>query len=120
VVERLVSAQQLLPHGWRWLLVEGHRPPALRQRIFNDYAATLRRLHPEAPEVDIRTATTRWVATAATRWCAPMETAGHLAGGAIDLTVCTDDGTQADMGSPEAARFGRAGGRWGGVGPGPE
>ncbi|MHA6761550.1 M15 family metallopeptidase [Streptacidiphilus sp. PAMC 29251] len=95
VVERLVRAQELLPSGWQWLLVEGHRPPSLQQSIFNDYSATLRQLHPDASEADIRTATTRWVA--------PLETAGHVAGAAIDLTICTKHGVEVDMGSPEAA-----------------
>lgn len=95
VMERLLRAEELLPHGWRWLLVEGYRPPALQQSIFDGYAATLRKLHPTAAEKDI------W--TAATRWVAPMESAGHIAGAAIDLTVCTSDGAEVDMGSPEAA-----------------
>lgn len=95
VMERLLRAEEKLPHGWRWLLVEGYRPPWLQQSIFDGYAATLRELHPTATEKDI------W--TVATRWVAPMESAGHIAGAAIDLTVCTHDGAEVDMGSPEAA-----------------
>lgn len=95
VVKRLQRAQQLLPAGRHWLLVEGYRPPELQQRVFDGYADRLRALHPEAAEADIH--------TAATRWCAPQETAGHVAGAAADLTVCTDDGTETDMGCPEAA-----------------
>lgn len=95
VMERLLRAEEMLPHGWRWLLVEGYRPPALQQSIFDGYAATLRELHPTATEQEI------W--TAATRWVAPMESAGHIAGAAIDLTVCTSGGAEVDMGSPEAA-----------------
>lgn len=95
VLLRLIRAQELLPHGWRWLLVEGYRSPALQESIFNGYAATLRRLHPEAPEADIHAAASRWVA--------PLETAGHVSGAAIDLTICTKDGSEIDMGSPEAA-----------------
>lgn len=102
VVERLVRAQDLLPHGWQWLLVEGHRPPALQQNIFNGYAETLRRLHPDASEDEIRTAATRWVA--------PLETAGHVAGAAIDLMLCTEHGAEIDMGSPEAATPEESGG----------
>ncbi|MBU3867193.1 hypothetical protein KN815_24990 [Streptomyces sp. 4503] len=72
VVERLERAEKLLPDGWRWLLVEGYRPPAVQQEIFDGYAATLRRLDPDADEDRIR--------TEASRWCAPAETAGHVAG----------------------------------------
>jgi D-alanyl-D-alanine dipeptidase len=95
VVERLVRAQDLLPSRWQWLLAEGYRPPTLQRSIFNGYVTTLRQLHPEASEADIRTAATRWVA--------PLETAGHVAGAAIDLTMCTEHGVEIDMGSPEAA-----------------
>jgi zinc D-Ala-D-Ala dipeptidase len=95
VAERLLRAERMLPDGWRWLLVEGYRPPALQQTIFDGYAATLRELHSAAAEEDI------W--KAATRWVAPMESAGHIAGAAIDLTVCTRNGAEVDMGSPEAA-----------------
>ncbi|MFD3658718.1 M15 family metallopeptidase [Streptomyces sp. NPDC058620] len=95
VAERLIRAEEILPDGWQWLLTEGHRPPALQQRIFDGYLASLRQLHPGATEEELTTAATRWVA--------PQETAGHVAGAAIDLTVCTRDGFEVDMGCPEAA-----------------
>ncbi len=102
VLNRLLHAEALLPDGLRWLLVEGYRPPALQQSIFDGYATHLRELRPRADEAEIH--------AAATRWCAPMETAGHTAGAAVDLTVCTADGTEVDMGSPEAATPEESGG----------
>ncbi|WP_346777000.1 M15 family metallopeptidase [Streptomyces sp. HNM0575] len=102
VVERLVRAEELLPAGWRWLLVEGHRPPAVQQRIFDGYLATLRELRPGASESELTTAATRWVA--------PLATAGHVAGAAVDLTMCTASGTEVDMGCPEAATPEESGG----------
>ncbi|ATL85291.1 dipeptidase [Streptomyces malaysiensis subsp. malaysiensis] len=102
VAERLERAEKSLPNSWRWLLIEGYRPPALQQQIFDGYATTLRKLDPGADEERIR--------TAASRWCAPAETAGHVAGAAIDLTVCTRDGAEIDMGSPEAATPEESGG----------
>ncbi|MFI0981020.1 M15 family metallopeptidase [Streptomyces sp. NPDC021093] len=102
VAERLLRAQELLPDGWHWLLTEGYRPPAVQTEIFEGYAAELRRLGPDAPEAEIRRDATRYVA--------PMETAGHVAGAAVDLTVCTADGTEVDMGSPEAATPEESGG----------
>lgn len=95
VAGRLLRAQEMLPYGWRWLLVEGYRSPALQQAIFDGYAATLHELRPAAPEDEIRSAAARWVA--------PLGSAGHVAGAAIDLTVCSRDGDEVDMGSPEAA-----------------
>lgn len=95
VLDRLVRAEKALPDGWRWLLTEGYRPPSLQHRIFDGYLSTLRTIHPAASEEELR--------LAATRWAAPIETAGHVAGAAVDLTVCTHDGTEIDMGTPEAA-----------------
>ncbi|HEV7626968.1 MAG TPA: M15 family metallopeptidase [Streptomyces sp.] len=92
---RLQDAQQVLPDGWHWLLVEGYRPPALQRSIFDGYASRLRTLRPQDGEAKIRADTARW--------CAPLETAGHIAGAALDLTVCTDDGSEVDMGCPEAS-----------------
>src|ERR1700685_3053053 len=48
VAGRLLRAERMPPDGWRWLLVEGYRPPALQQTIFDGYAATLRDLHSAA------------------------------------------------------------------------
>lgn len=95
VVRRLVRAQELLPEGWQWLLVEGHRPPATQRNIFDGYVRTLRELRPAASEEEL------W--TAATRWVAPVETAGHIAGAAVDLTVRDQEGVEVDLGCPEAA-----------------
>jgi D-alanyl-D-alanine dipeptidase len=102
VLERLVRAEKALPDGWRWLLVEAYRPPATQREIFDGYARTLRRERPGAGEEEIRTAATRWVA--------PLETAGHVAGAAVDITVCTADGVEIDMGSPESATPEESGG----------
>lgn len=78
VAERLLRAEELLPDGWRWLLVEGHRPPALQQRIFDGYVATLRNLHPGASNKELSTAATRWVAQGD---CRPCGRGGHRSHG---------------------------------------
>jgi D-alanyl-D-alanine dipeptidase len=77
VVERLVDAQAGLPRGVRLLIVEGYRPRHLRDSYLFGYQA-------ERPE-----------------------SAAHGTGGAVDLTLCTDDGVELDLGtgvneSPEA------------------
>ncbi|RAJ69648.1 D-alanyl-D-alanine dipeptidase [Streptomyces sp. Amel2xB2] len=95
VADRLARAERSLPYDWCWLLVEGYRSPARQREIYDGYAASLRRLRPEATEAEL--------ACAAARWVAPSHTAGHVAGAAVDLTVRTRDGTEVDMGCPEAA-----------------
>ncbi|MER7396307.1 nitrilase-related carbon-nitrogen hydrolase [Streptomyces sp. NPDC000151] len=92
VVERLLRAQDSLPDGLRLQLVEGYRPPALQRRYFEEYADELRAAHPEWPPARIRDAAGRYVS--------PPEIAPHSAGGAVDLLLVTDGGTELDMGSP--------------------
>lgn len=42
VLDRLLEAQALLPHGLRLLFIEGYRPLDLQRRYFERYAAELR------------------------------------------------------------------------------
>ncbi|MFE0490671.1 MULTISPECIES: M15 family metallopeptidase [Streptomyces] len=89
--ERLLRAQRLLPDGLRFLVVEGYRPPALQSRYFEEYAATLRRAHPEAPPGRIR--------ELASAYISPPEVAPHVSGGAVDLTLCGADGRELELGT---------------------
>ncbi|MGW3355067.1 M15 family metallopeptidase [Streptomyces bungoensis] len=90
-LERLLRAQRLLPAGVRFLVVEGYRPPDLQRRYFEQYAATLRRAHPgAAPEV---------IRELASAYISPPEVAPHVGGGAVDLTLCRDDGTELPLGT---------------------
>jgi D-alanyl-D-alanine dipeptidase len=91
VVDRLLSAQRSLPFGLRLLLVEGYRPPDTQAAIVGRYAAELRRLHPDwSPErLHVRAST----------FVSPVDVAPHSTGGAINLTLCTADGVELDMGT---------------------
>ncbi|MFC3890994.1 hypothetical protein ACFOWZ_05865 [Lentzea rhizosphaerae] len=76
LVDRLVTAQTLLPREVRLLIVDGYRPPALPCR---NLACAL------DPGSDV---------------CAtPPGTAPHLTGGAVDLTLANRDG-RASPGTP--------------------
>lgn len=91
VVRRLLAAQRELPGGIRLLVVEGFRPPALQRRYFDQYASTMRAAHPDAPETRIRELTSAYIS--------PPEVAPHVSGGAVDLTLCTDDGVELPLGT---------------------
>jgi zinc D-Ala-D-Ala dipeptidase len=91
VVDRLVTAQTLLPPGIRLLVVEGYRPMELQRRYFQ---AHVRRLRDSAPEADEPT-----LQRLASRYISPPEVAPHVAGGAVDLTLCTMDGEEQWMGT---------------------
>jgi D-alanyl-D-alanine dipeptidase len=91
VLDRLLRAQRALPSGARFLVVEGYRPPGLQRDYFEEYSATLRAAHPEATPARIR--------ELASAYISPPEVAPHVSGGAIDLTLCTEDGTELPLGT---------------------
>ncbi|MEV0588739.1 M15 family metallopeptidase [Nonomuraea sp. NPDC050310] len=90
VVDRLVSAQGMLPDGWRLLIVEGYRPLSLQRHYFTRYAAELRAANPEWSE--------DYLHVQASRSLSPPEVAPHVCGAAVDLTLLDADGAEADMG----------------------
>ncbi|GHE28440.1 D-alanyl-D-alanine dipeptidase [Streptosporangium violaceochromogenes] len=99
---RLEDAQSRLPEGYRLLVVEGYRSPAAQQRIFDKYSAELRATFPEMSPEEI--------SMAASRYVSPVEVAPHTAGAAVDLTLCTGDGDELDMGTPLNATPEQSGG----------
>ncbi|GGM20352.1 D-alanyl-D-alanine dipeptidase [Micromonospora sonchi] len=101
VVERLLAAQRALPDGLRLLVIEGYRPYQAQLDIFTGYRDELRRRHPDWSPERVYRETTKFVS--------PVEVAPHSTGGAVDLTLCTRDGAELDMGTvvdatPEASR----------------
>ncbi|MEU8380504.1 M15 family metallopeptidase [Streptosporangium sp. NPDC048865] len=91
VAERLVTAQSLLPRELRLLVVEGYRPPALQERYFAESVEELRDLHPDWSGERLR--------REAGRYISPPEVAPHVAGAAVDLTLCTQAGVELPMGT---------------------
>ncbi|GAA3831485.1 M15 family metallopeptidase [Sphaerisporangium flaviroseum] len=91
VADRLVVAQTQLPRALHLLVVEGYRPPALQARYFAESLARHRAAHPDWDEERARIETSRYVA--------PLEVAPHTTGGAVDLTLCDDDGVEIPMGT---------------------
>ena len=92
VVDRLVEAQRRLPDGLALLVVEGHRPPGLQRRYFDEYRDELRRARPELAGDALDLATSRYIS--------PPAVAPHCAGAAVDLTLQTTDGVELDLGTP--------------------
>ncbi|RKR86358.1 D-alanyl-D-alanine dipeptidase [Micromonospora pisi] len=91
VVDRLVMAQTMLPPGFRLLVVEGHRPLRIQRQYFEAHVQRLRDRTPDADEA------TLW--RQASRYISPPEIAPHVAGAAVDLTLCTVDGEEIWMGT---------------------
>ncbi|GAA4046860.1 M15 family metallopeptidase [Nonomuraea soli] len=92
LLARLERAERRLPSGFHLLIIEGYRPIATQQEIFDSYSATLRATYPGRPPAEI--------ATMASRYVSPVAVAPHTAGAAVDLTLCSPDGAEYDMGTP--------------------
>ncbi|MEU4620001.1 M15 family metallopeptidase [Actinoplanes sp. NPDC023801] len=92
VVSRLLDAQATLPGGLRFLITEGYRPLDRQQTLFDGYLRELRHRHPEWPGDRVYVEATKYVS--------PVHVAPHSTGGAVDLTLCTEDGVELDMGTP--------------------
>jgi D-alanyl-D-alanine dipeptidase len=92
LADRLLQAAGALPGGVQLLIIEGYRPPSLQQQYFDDYLGSLRAADPSADPERLRVLASRHVS--------PPEVAPHCAGAAVDLTLCTDDGLELDLGTP--------------------
>ncbi|MER8073649.1 M15 family metallopeptidase [Streptomyces sp. NPDC094034] len=91
VVERLTTAQELLPQGLRLLFVEGYRPPSLQRAYFEKYASQLQAIHADWSAEQIHSAASRYVS--------PPDIAPHSAGAAVDLTLADAEGRELDLGT---------------------
>ncbi|MGC7095167.1 M15 family metallopeptidase [Amycolatopsis lurida] len=91
VADQLIAAQCQLPRGLRLLVIEGFRPRAVQERYFASSRSRIALANPEW--------TAERVYAEAATYVAPPEVAPHVAGGAVDLTLCTVDGVELAMGS---------------------
>ncbi|MET8516437.1 M15 family metallopeptidase [Streptomyces sp. NPDC005077] len=91
VLERLLKAQAMLPHGLRLLFVEGYRPPSLQREYFEEYSGRLQTGNPTWSDAQIHAAASRYVS--------PPDIAPHSAGAAVDLTLADLGGRELDLGT---------------------
>jgi D-alanyl-D-alanine dipeptidase len=92
VVDRLVTAQSLLPRGVRLLVIEGHRSMHRQQEHFAECVADLAAVHPDWPIGQVR--------EEAGWHCSPSGTAPHRTGAAVDVSLCDPEGRELDLGGP--------------------
>ncbi|WP_350279171.1 M15 family metallopeptidase [Kribbella sp. HUAS MG21] len=91
VADRLAVADAFLPVGIRLYVVEGLRPVASQQAIWDGYCAELQQLHPDLSAAEVHVLASRFVS--------PIEVAPHVAGAAVDLTLMGAHGPL-DLGTP--------------------
>ncbi len=90
VADKLKSAAQALPHAMHLLVKETLRPASFQDFLFKRRMARLATEHPALDQDQLIALTARFVA--------PPWVAGHPTGGAIDVTICNDQGQEADLG----------------------
>ncbi|MBB5135661.1 D-alanyl-D-alanine dipeptidase [Thermocatellispora tengchongensis] len=90
-LERLLAAQRALPSGYRLVVVEGYRPPALQRQYFEEHVAFLRDRYPTWSAGEVRSQAAQYIS-------APM-LAPHTTGGAVDVTLRAPDGGLCWMGT---------------------
>jgi D-alanyl-D-alanine dipeptidase len=89
---RLLEAKNNLPRGHTFKLYDAFRSLEEQTSSWKKRLVQTRRLHPELPEDEIRRLTSLKVANPEAGF------GGHQTGGALDLTVCDDQGNELDMG----------------------
>lgn len=102
LAERLRQASSVLPDGLQFLIFEGHRPLALQRRYFERRLGTLRAAEPSSDPARLHLLASQYVS--------PPGIAPHSAGAAIDLTLCTGEGRELDLGTPYDATPEESGG----------
>ncbi|WP_245966785.1 M15 family metallopeptidase [Sphaerisporangium album] len=73
------------------MIVEGFRPIELQQRYFDAHVDRLKIAHPGHDHA--------WYRREAGRYISPPEVAPHVAGAAVDLTLCDADGNELWLGT---------------------
>lgn len=100
VQERLIKAAVALPDGYRLKIMSAYRPLVEQQELWNRQMSRTRAEHPDATEAELVKINRRLVAEPHRGF------GGHQTGGAVDVTLCDENG--ADLGL----------GKWLSTGPG--
>jgi D-alanyl-D-alanine dipeptidase len=102
VADRLVQAATALSEGLGLLIFEGYRPLTLQRQFFDHRLALLRTSDPDRNPERLRMLASQYVS--------PPEVAPHSAGAAVDLTLCTTEGQELNLGTPYDATPEESGG----------
>lgn len=90
VSKKLIEALSYLEDGYTLCIKEAYRPLSLQKSFFDDAAKYYRSQYPFKNDDEIYKLTCQFVA--------PLKVAGHVTGGAVDLTLLKN-GKEIDMGS---------------------
>lgn len=96
VVMLLKKAEAMLPDGLRLKVYDAYRPISIQQRLWNFYRQKLRNENPELNDDELDFKTSFFVSKPSYDVKHPSL---HNTGGAVDLTLVTDNGYELNMGT---------------------
>nr|WP_298377138.1 M15 family metallopeptidase [uncultured Halomonas sp.] len=96
VYRRLLGVARSLPEGLGLVVLDGWRPWRVQQYLFDTLFEAIRTRHPDADDDELLARTREFVSVPSTDSNAPSP---HLTGGAVDVTLCDEDGLLLDMGT---------------------
>ena len=96
VFERLLQVAKSLPAGLHLVVLDAWRPFAVQQYLYDSLYDALKEYYPAADEAHLEHLTRQFVSPPNSSRGNPSP---HLTGGAVDVTLCDDDGHWLDMGT---------------------
>lgn len=82
--------------GWHMLILDGWRPTAVQQELYEDIFRAICKKYPQESEAQHHHRTLEFVALPSKN---PLRPSPHLTGGSVDVALCDADGKLIDMGS---------------------
>ena len=92
VGKMLAKAQELLPKGYRFKIVDAYRPMSAQKEVYMQVFDDFKKLHKDWSDAQLESETDKWVAN-------PKVIPPHTTGGALDLTIIDDKNLELDMGT---------------------
>lgn len=96
VARILLEAEKNLPKGLKFKIYDGYRPICIQQRLWNYYRQDVKNKNPNLTEEELDFKTSFFVSKPSYNI---MQPSLHNTGGAIDLTLITDNGYELNMGT---------------------
>ncbi|ART79904.1 M15 family metallopeptidase [Oceanisphaera avium] len=96
VLYRLYKAARLLPGGIELVVLDGWRPLAVQEYLYNSLHRIFHAQYPQDSAAEHQARLRQFVAPPSMDAKAPSP---HLTGGAVDVTLCNSDGLLLDMGT---------------------
>jgi len=96
VFERLLQVAKSLPPGVHLVVLDAWRPFAVQQYLYDSLYDAIHEYYPNLDEAQLEHLTRQFVSPPSSSRNTPSP---HLTGGAVDVTLCDEDGRWLDMGT---------------------